>query len=210
MHLSGKILIPLSVVILLAGGGMIWSASSTIEDARTNWAIEGSSGEVELHDEDGKGELGFAVFIPGEYVDADGDGQWDACEDLEVNVTAADGTGENKYTSYCDHGLNNTERHPYRDYEDLGMILAGVACGMEDDVRCEDGTYTVEANRDVNVIYSDRAIGEVIGAGITWIVGACSACFGGFLLILGLILGFALRPQMQATIAQQKSEFQQY
>ncbi|MCS5529188.1 MAG: hypothetical protein NZ732_00395, partial [Candidatus Poseidoniales archaeon] len=86
MHIAGKVFLGLGVVMLvigmvMAGGGRdsLGDAGDSFEDLG-DFAIENTnSGTVNVTDEDGKGDFGFTFWIKGEYLDEDGDGEWDHC-----------------------------------------------------------------------------------------------------------------------------------
>ena len=109
MHISGKIGIPVGIVMLIIGGLIAASSISTWEESEKieNFMSEPST-EIILDyiDEDGAGSGGWYVMIGWEYLlDSDNDGVIDACEDDGWNITITDSQGNDMNSTsgniYC-------------------------------------------------------------------------------------------------------------
>ena len=196
MHISGKIMIPIGVVFIILGVILI----ATIDEEQHIQKLEQDGVLIiELHDDDQQGELGFSFWIEGEYIDADGNGLWDACEEFNASVTGVEGSPTDsdteRFQPICD------EKDEEWDY--LGLIKVGQACNsaveekedgtLEVDIpmRCPDGPYEITANSEARVIYEDEMMGEGI-----WVffLGGCGCCLGLITLLLGIGFGFAMKP----------------
>ena len=195
MHISGKIMIPIGIVFIVLGVVLI----ATIDEEQHIQKLEQDGVLIiELHDDDQAGELGFSFWIEGKYIDADGNGLWDACEEFNASVTGAEGVKDadtERFQSICD---DEDEEWDY-----LGLIKVGQACNsvvkenedgtleVDSPMRCPDGLYEITANSEARVIYEDEMMGEGIGA---IILGGCGCCLGLITLLLGLGFGFAMKP----------------
>ena len=176
MHISGKIMIPIGIVLIIIAAIIV----VTFDDEEHLQQLD-QDGEltIKLFDEDKEGEIGFSFWIEGEYVDADDNGLWDDCEAFNASVTGPNGDEDQWYSSSCgDGGLYDNSTYPDKEWEDLGLIKVGQACnsvvirdmngGSSQAMRCPDGDYLITANADSKVRYDDHALGEELGA---WIGG---------------------------------------
>ena len=195
MHLSGKIMIPIGIVFIILGVVLI---ATIDEEAHIQKLDQDGVLIIELHDDDQQGELGFSFWIEGEYIDADDNGLWDACEEFNASVTGAEGIKDadtERFQPICDE--------KDEEWDDLGLIKVGQACNsvvkedendtLEVDIpmRCPDGPYEITANSEAQVIYEDEMVGEAIGA---IILGICGCCCGLITLLLGIGFGFGMMP----------------
>ena len=194
MHISGKIMIPIGIVLIIIAAIIV----VTFDDEEFLQQLD-QDGEltIKLFDEDKAGEIGFSFWIEGEYVDADDNGLWDDCEAFNASVTGPNGDENQWYQPLCDDG----EKH--MEFEDLGLIKVGQACNsivrengngtleVDSPMGCPDGDYLITANADSKVRYDDAALGEEIGS---WIFGGCCCCFGLLIVLLGLGFGFGMMP----------------
>lgn len=158
----------------------------------------GTSAEMTYTDEDGLGEIGWGIFITGDYSDSDSNGKVDACEQFELTVMSngADVT-ERTFIYSCDYDKGNNSA----TYFGLdGRIQVGTVCATLDneDQNCTIGeTYTISttASTPMFLLDFDDLFGplfeESIGLGITAAVGfgtgCCSICVGIIALIVGLM-----------------------
>ncbi|MBS71715.1 MAG: hypothetical protein CMO20_02010 [Thermoplasmata archaeon] len=194
MHISGKILIPLGVIVMILSGVMMyWGGSdgvSSLEDAQI---YEGTDVEFELS---GYSEGGYLVVVmEGEYEsgkDSVGDNGTavltDSDCDLVKNFTMSDSDDVNFFMAACENTDDTTA--------DDNHIHIGYICKEG----CPDGTYTWETNGvEIQIWDVDMILGGLLrmGAGITGGMGAC--CCGGFIAIIGLILGFTMGKKPPAT-----------
>ena len=208
MHISGKVLLAIGSVIILIGivlmvlGGS--SGAESFEEAGQFVVESGTSGAVEVLDKDGEGDLGFTFWVKGEYVDDDGDGYWDHCNETG-NITVIthpevndDWAGEHNGSFYhevmpeqgCEAAAENKEL--IRAGE--GFIKVGRAC-----LACHAGTFEFESQTPVWVSYDDVAL-EALFTGLGEFVGGIFGggallCCGGLLAIVGIILGLTLKTE---------------
>jgi len=93
MHISGKIMIPLGLVILILGVAMmVLGVGKGVEDLSGledyGFSVENAtSGTIEIEDNDGEGDVGVTFWVEGEYVDEDENGIWDVCDDTNITIT---------------------------------------------------------------------------------------------------------------------------
>ena len=92
MHISGKIMIPIGIVFIILSGILI----ATIDSEEHIQKLDQDGYLIlDFYQDDQDGEktktLGFSFWIEGEYIDADGNGLWDACEEFNASVTGPPG-----------------------------------------------------------------------------------------------------------------------
>ena len=187
MHISGKIMIPLGVfVIIISGVMMYWGTSagaSTFEDAQI---YDGSDGEVELS---GYSEDGYLIVVmEGRYASGKdsvgGNGTAELTEEdceLVSNFTLENSEGVNFFEPACENSDDSTA--------DDEHIHVGYICKEG----CPNGIYTWTTNNNSIEIWDAEIILQGIGLlALAWTGGPSACCCGGFIAILGLILGFTL------------------
>ena len=194
MHISGKILIPLGVFVLIIGGVMMyWGTSAGVSNFEEARIYEGSDGEMELS---GYSEDAYLIVVMrGEYADGkDSVGKNGTAElteedcELVSNFTLKNSEGVNFFEPACENSDDSTA-------ED-GSIHVGYICKEG----CRDGTFTWTTNNnnssgdtypievwDVNIILGGLGL-----LALAWTGGPSACCCGGFIAILGLILGLTL------------------
>ena len=199
MHISGKILIPVGIALMIIGGVMMfWGTSDGISGMEDAQIYEGSDGEMELS---GYSESGFLIVVmEGAYADGTdyADGSRGATnlteEDCELvsNFTMMNSEGVNYFEPACVISDDTTGGD--------GHIHIGYICKDG----CSDETYTWDTNNTAIQIWDvDILLGglfQALGAGVG---GFSSCCCGGFVAFIGLILGFALKtPEQKMALAQ--------
>tara|TARA_B100000214_G_C23956494_1_gene623088 strand:- start:415 stop:1371 length:957 start_codon:yes stop_codon:yes gene_type:complete len=143
MHISGKIGIPVGIVMLIIGGLIAASSISTWEESEKieNFMSEPST-EIILDyiDEDGAGSGGWYVMIGWEYLlDSDNDGVIDACEDDGWNITITDSQGNDMNSTsgniYCGVDDNRKMAELDKSHVDIkdGWMIVGIVCDTLDD-----------------------------------------------------------------------------
>ena len=102
MHISGKIGIPIGIVMVIIGGLIAASSFDTFEESETieNFMSEPSTEIVlEYIDEDEAGSAGWYVMIQAEYsVDNNDNDIVDACEGLNITITDSKVTASTRPT----------------------------------------------------------------------------------------------------------------
>ena len=209
--------VPMIIAAVLIGFGLLGFvigaiAGASVEDTINGLStaeyttVIGESGTLVHDDEDGAGEEGWYLLIPGDpEADENGNDIIDACEGITFTITDADGNdvGERVARISCDttgneRGSNAYE--PYFDIEDhviVARICYTIPTETEAEHRCEIGeSFTVSNNAGVNMSVVDLDamyipfLGEIIGVGIlsggSFFAGCCSLCGGVIFLIVGL------------------------
>ncbi|MBK39417.1 MAG: hypothetical protein CMB50_04250 [Euryarchaeota archaeon] len=143
MHISGKIGIPVGIVMLIIGGLIAASSISTWEESEKieDFMSEPSTEIIlEYVDEDGAGSGGWYVMIGWEYLlDSDNDGVIDACEDDGWNITITDSQGNDMNSTsgniYCGIDDNRKMAELDKSHVDIkdGWMIVGIVCDTLDD-----------------------------------------------------------------------------
>jgi hypothetical protein len=145
-HISGKIGVPVSIVMLLLGVGIIVSSFGifdVLEDVKTFIKPSVTDGDnvsvivQEFTDEDKDGSAGWYLMIQGEYsVDNNDDNITDACEGLNITITDQQGNDMNSTsgTIYCE--LDNNRKLEALDKDNIdindGWMIVGIICDTLD------------------------------------------------------------------------------
>ena len=221
MHIAGKIMLALGLAMCLIGAVMTAVGVgkgvgdlSGLEDYE--FSVENAtSGTIEIVDDDGEGDYGVSFWVKGEYVDEDENGIWDVCDDTNITITQHPEVN----TEFDEEGKNNTLGEFYYEVldgfdgceaeqlnkEDIlhseGFVKVGRAC-----LGCYAGTLEFESNVTVYVSYDDPWL-EQLGAGLLALVGgtlggSTCCCCGGFIAIIGLIMGLTMKSPPPATTMQ--------
>ena len=223
MHVAGKVFLGLGVLFLVLGLVMANSGGKALEEVGDSFedlddfAIENAnSGTVNVTDEDGKGDLGFTFWIEGEYLDEDGDGRWDHCAATNITILSHPEISDNEVFGEYARELNGSfyyevnewydgceadEENKNLDLKERGYVKVGRAC-----LACYSGTLEFESNATVSVTYDDPFL-EQLGAGLLALVGgtlggSTCCCCGGFIAIIGLIMGLTMKSPPPATTMQ--------
>ena len=157
MHLSGKIGIPIGIVMLLLGVGIAISAISIFEEAESieDFMTEPSS-EItkKFTDDDDEGSAGWYIMIQGDYfVDNNENGILDACEELNLTVTDSQGNNVMNMSGnvYCE--LDGKTEWRMEDLDDENVdpddewIIVGIFCDTLDEAEM-NGYYETSRNED--------------------------------------------------------------
>jgi len=207
MHIVAKVTIGAGVLVLLAGIAMLVLAGSSISDTG-NWVAEETTGAtLKIVDEDGKGDIGFAFYVRGEYTDDDGDGVWDHCSGVEITVKQKpavntewdEGFGGEFYFQAVDpsditpRGVKDTcDVEDGKDINRDGFVRLGGAC-----LACYEGDFEFEANQPVWVINVDEIIGDFIGGIVAGMGAGSCLCCGIVIMAFGLILALVVKDDDQ-------------
>ena len=137
MHTAAKVILVIGTAFTILGiGGFVLGigGAEDIAESLDTFVIEGqTSGTIEIDDSDGQGEIGLTFWVKGVYEDLNENGEWDVCENTNVEVTekprinrdwenATDDNGGfyyevdyegNNQTSNCDAKMNNTDTVSY-------------------------------------------------------------------------------------------------
>ena len=210
MHISGKILIAIGIMIGIGGGILLAVGIGDLSDNEKFQYEEVTRVVTQIEDTDNIGDYGFIIYVEGSPGDANANGIHDYCEN--VNITAYhDGKwiSENPFTESANVQPADLEREVFwkwtvddnkyffdgcsedvvpESLEHNGTMLSriGVAC-----YACMAGNTTILSDGNVSmwISYYEAqldGIGQTIG-------GVFIACCGVFFIVLGLILGFAIK-----------------
>ena len=171
-HISGKIGIPIGIVLLIIGAVILVSAIGHFEEAgeiETVMSEPGTEFVKEFIDEDKSGSAGWYLMIEGEYfVDNNDDNITDACDGL--NITIVDSQGNDMVstsgTIYCEFNDNRKMADLDKSNVDFndGWMIVGIICDTRDDAEmngywettnAEDGS---ESEKWVETSESDRCV----------------------------------------------------
>ena len=203
------------VVIGLVGFGIGIAVGASIEDTFNKLSTVdyttsiGDSGELTHDDEDGMGEEGWYLLIPGDpKADENNNGIIDACEDVTFSVLDETGDDASERTARisCSTDREASDTNLYEQYFDIEdhIIVARICYTIEDEVGdtehdCEEGEVLTVSNDaginmsvvDLDAMYIESGFVEELltKSGISVVsfgAGCCSACGGLIALIIGL------------------------
>ena len=211
---TGVAVLLLSAVLIVTGAELPIGESSDSDDSATTFAFQGFSGNLSFNDSGGPANLGWAVFVFGDYVDLDNDGMWDSCSALEVFVWA-EGTEKpadinhqnNTFHPLCKAGFERTE------LVDQSLVYAGQVCHhpVNDSLsKCSSGNYSIESNILVMLTEEHEEVPEpflssLIESVIGWLrTGYFSMCCSLLILVLGAVLGSVMQEE-KATVVKARS-----
>ena len=171
-HISGKIGVPIGIVLLIIGAILLVGAFDSFEqaeDIETFMSEPGTEFVQEFIDEGEDGSAGWYLMIEGEYfVDNNDDNITDACDGL--NITIVDSQGNDMVstsgTIYCEFNDNRKMADLDKSNVDFndGWMIVGIICDTRDDAEmngywettnAEDGS---ESEKWVETSESDRCV----------------------------------------------------
>jgi len=199
------------VVLALASFGVAWMSGSNgiddINDVVVEDYIQGSSTSFSFNftDDDGQGSSGWYIMMDGEYLDADGDGRTDACQNVAFSVTDSKGVDVTEDSSEFSCRAPSGNMSDFTDemldpLPDDGRILFAYVCATVDvdtGYECSTGEeYTVTSDSQIyfmdhdelDLAYIDGLLG-LLGSGLLGVAGSCCCGLGGLLLLIGLLTG---------------------
>ena len=195
----------ISLIIASVFGAQVEEIWTDIDSEKYTTEI-GTSADIVYDDEDGQGEVGWGIFIDGDYNDNDENGKVDACETfvLKVMNNGTDVT-DNVFRYNCVYESNNSATWLGMD----GKIEIGTVCStLDESHNCKIGeTYTISNNDSKTMVLFDYddlfgplledSIGLGLMAGVSGGAGCCSICVGVIALVVGLTrLGGGKQPQV--------------
>ena len=88
MGKAWKILLVSGIVILIAGASITVLSARELESIEPYWVLENETqGEILIEDLDGVGDIGFTIYVVGNFSDTDMNGKYDFCENTNVTAT---------------------------------------------------------------------------------------------------------------------------
>lgn len=166
MHISGKIGIPVGIVLMLLGVGITVSAFGTWEESEDIEAfMTEPSTEItkKFIDDEDDGSAGWYIMIQGDYFkDENENNMTDACEDLNLTITDSNGNDvmDTSGTVYC---TMDKQYYMIQDLDELHVdetdewIIVGIFCDSDDDAGMKGYWQSEEAGGGwVETDQSDR------------------------------------------------------
>ena len=149
-HISGKIGVPVGIVLLIIGVLIAVSAIEmweTSDDIETFMSEPGTEFVQEFIDEGEDGSAGWYLMIQGEYfVDNNDDNITDACDGLNITITDSQGNGMNSTsgTIYCELDDNRKLAGLDEDNVDIndGWMIVGIVCDTLDNAEMNGYWYS--------------------------------------------------------------------
>ena len=211
MHIKGKIIGPIGILIIILGAVTAISGFSELSEIDEFQYVEINNGTLvvdEFND-------GFTVYVEYPLVDLNSNYVYDHCEDITITATHS-----GKWIS--DYGSNYSEVQdpdPQREvftysvsygntrcnsyltaesitYDGKELVRIGEAC-----VGCMKGNTTIVAQDNVSMWIKTNGIAQYAYAGIIggFAMGCCGICFGIFGLAGGITVGVQ-NPEHDVTI----------
>jgi hypothetical protein len=222
VHLSAKLVLAagvtvffVSAILIATGTELPIGETSDSDDSTTTFAFQGFSGNLSFNDSGDPANLGWAVFVFGDYVDFDEDGIWDSCQDLEAFVWAEDvgkptitNNENNTFYPLCEVGFQRPE------LAEQSLVYAGQICHNpvnESVSQCRNGNYSFESNVYV------KLVGEYEEEPVSFLSGLFEMAIGGFrtgyapmccsllILALGAVLGLVTQEEGEAVAVKKSS-----
>ena len=212
---TGVTVLLLSAVLIVTGAELPIGESSDSDDSATTFAFQGFSGNLSFNDSGGPANLGWAVFVFGDYVDIDEDGMWDSCSNLEIFVWA-EGTEKPADTNHQNNTFHPLCKAGFERIElvDQSLVYAGQVCHhpVNDSLsKCSSGNYSIESNIFVNLAEEHEEVPEpflssLIESAIEGLrTGYTSMCCSLLILALGAVLGSVMHEEERTTVVKEKS-----
>ena len=203
----------------VAVGGSIEDTFNRLSTVDYTTAI-GESGNLTHDDEDGLGEEGWYLLIPGDpKADENNNNIVDACENVVFSVHDIDGNDVSDRTARISCSLDEkaSGSNLYEEYFDIEnhVIVARLCYTITDDVGvsehdCEEGEVLTVSNDaginmsvvDLDAMYIESGfVEELLTKGAISVVsfgaGCCSACGGLVALVVGLTRLGGTKPEQQ-------------
>jgi len=199
------------MVLALASFGVAWMSGSNGIDDINNVVIEDyiqgpdTSFSYNFTDAGGQGSSGWYIMMDGEYLDADGDGRTDACQNVTFSVTDSKGVDVTEDSSEFSCQAPSEDKLDFTDemfdpLPDDGRILFAYVCAtidIETEFECSTGEeYTITSDSQIyfmdkdelDLAYVDGLLG-LFGSGLLGVAGSCCCGLGGIFLLIGLLTG---------------------
>lgn len=191
MHIKGKIVGPIGVLILIMGGLTAISGFSAVSDIDDFQYVEISNGTLIVDDLDG----GFTVYVDYPPVDLNNNQIHDVCENIVITATHDGKWISDYYSEYPEVQNPDPQREVFSYsvgsdnsnrgcstiygaeaawYEDRELTQIGTVC-----VGCMKGNTTIVAEDNVSMWIKTNGIASDAWAGVVGglIMGCCGACF---------------------------------
>tara|TARA_B100000459_G_scaffold45556_1_gene23286 strand:+ start:4997 stop:5845 length:849 start_codon:yes stop_codon:yes gene_type:complete len=200
MHIKGKIIGPIGILILIIGAITAISSFSAVSEIDDFQYVEITNGTLIVDDLEG----GFTVYVDYPPVDFNNNQIHDLCENIVITATH-DGKWISDYGSeYSEIQNPNPQREVFTysvDYDNRGCstIYGAEAAWYEDReltqigkvcVGCMKGNTTIVAEDNVSMWIKTNGIADDLWAGVIggFAMSCCGICFGIFGLAGGITI----------------------
>ncbi|DAC15384.1 MAG TPA: hypothetical protein D7H86_01255 [Candidatus Poseidoniales archaeon] len=222
MGKAWKILLISGIVIVILGASITVSSVKKLDSIEPHWVLENKTqGELIIEDLDGMGDIGFTIYVVGNFSDTNQNGMYDFCENTNVTATHSGNVAENfgeksvspgeKNLFYielfdkqndCDVIEKRTDLSEFFEQSPDGteVIKLGRACLI-----CQEGVTNITSNQSIWVVYDDPGLLAAQGPGFMLFIGivtnVCGVCFFLVAIIL-LIVSLANKNQPEVIYQQ--------
>ena len=202
MHIKGKIVGPIGVLILIMGGLTAISGFSAVSDIDDFQYVEISNGTLIVDDLDG----GFTVYVDYPPVDLNNNQIHDVCENIVITATHDGKWISDYYSEYPEVQNPDPQREVFSYsvgsdnsnrgcstiygaeaawYEDRELTQIGKVC-----VGCMKGNTTIVAEDNVSMWIKTNGIADDAWAGV--IGGFAMSCCGACFIVFGIAGGITI------------------
>ena len=215
MRTAPKVVLFIGAIFLIAGIAMFAVGVGSVKELSESdypFDIENqTSGTITIVDNDGVGDIGITFWVSGIYDDANENGIWDVCENVQVTITESpdinerwEGASDGSFYPEVVHNYSGEKRSDCSTHEnnkelsrsDDGFVKIGRAC-----YACYAGDISFESDQPVWVTYDDpilEEIGEdVLGIFAGFGLGFVGSCCGIIFLIIGIIMALTMKDDGQ-------------
>jgi|TARA_B100001996_G_scaffold33031_1_gene24863 uncharacterized membrane protein len=184
------------VGILFMGTGTTIPLFESQEETDVEFAYSGQSTILTFEQAESGTNNGWAVYSFGQYLDDDGDGNWDDCSIVQISFL-----NESDMDFFYPQCGNSSQRE---DVEE--MVYVGQLCydpSNSSSSRCEYGNYTFESNIYVRLLHEvEDDEGSLFSRLIGWFIDGLSTgrtllCGAFPLILLGLISALFLSEEKE-------------
>ena len=180
------------VGIIFMGTGTPVPLFDSQEEAEVEFVYSGQNTTLYFEQTETNTNNGWAIYSFGQYLDDDGDGDWDDCGIVQISLLNE--SGVSYFYPQCG---NSTQREDVPE-----MIYVGQLCynpSNESSPRCTEGNYTFESNVYVKLSqeFEENSNRSILSRVIGWLIDGLSSgrtllCSSFPLLFLGLISALLL------------------
>ena len=173
MHPLSNLLLAISatmmfVGIIFMGTGTPVPLIDSQEEAEVEFVYSGQNTTLYFEQTETNTNNGWAIYSFGQYLDDDGDGDWDDCGIVQISLLNE--SGVSYFYPQCG---NSTQREDVPD-----MIYVGQLCynpSNEPSSRCTDGNYTFESNVYVKLSqeFQENSDTSIFSRILTGLLKAC-------------------------------------
>jgi len=198
----GAVVLFVSVLVIITGTELPIGESSDSDDSSPTFAFSGVNGTLFFDDSLGTENLGWAAYVFGDYVDLDGNGMWDSCQNLTLLVWS-EGAEKPSNFSHTNNTFNPLCKLGFERAElvDQSLVYVGQICHHpvnESESQCSRGNYSLEADDFVRLVEEHEEEPDPFLSGLIEMIiggfrtGHTSMFCSLLLLALGAVLGLTM------------------